>query len=702
MHRLHLETLEDRCLLAFLAPVDYSVGTNPTAMVTADFNTDGHLDLATANSDGTCSILLGDGQGSFGATRQFATGASPSSIVVGDFDGDGKLDIVTADESLRYVTALLGNGDGTFRLPVTTDTTNLYLAGKPVLMAAVDYGGGRSELALATHAVPYDYESVNEVACVELLGINGQGRVVGPPLTYYSGNGVPVGLAVADLNANGSPDWVTVNDFYDNWTGNHGEVAVHLRHAGGTHIYETSPFPQGVAVGDFTGDGFADLIIDGQVRPGVGGGGFDSPISNPFGSVVAVADFNGDGRFDIDSGGNVRLSLGDGAFTEPVAYTGGSRAVGDFNGDGRTDMAALGSNAVLVSLNDGLWPPLTPTPPWVQIDDVTVTEGNTGTVEARFNVNLSWASTETITVAYATGDVSGIGNGGATADSDYQAVSGTLTFPPGETSKIVTVLVNGDREGEITNESFSVNLSALMNAVTLDGQGVGTIVDDEPFISIAPSMSRSEGNTGQTPFAFVVTLSSPSDVSVTADWATADVSATSGSDYQGASGTLIFAPGEMTKTIDILVNGDRLPEQSERFYVNLSGATSASYGGFSTGTIVDDEPRISVNNVNQKEGNGKKTTLFTFTVTLSVAYDQAVTMSYRTVNGTATTGDNDYIAQLGTLTFAPGETTKTITIEVKADNKREANELFYLDLFDNSSNSLFTKNRGIGTILNDD
>ena len=77
-------------------------------------------------------------------------------------------------------------------------------------------------------------------------------------------------------------------------------------------------------------------------------------------------------------------------------------------------------------------------------------------------------------------------------------------------------------------------------------------------------------------------------------------------------------------------------------------------------------------------------------------------MSYQTVNGTATTSDGDYVAKTGTLTFAPGETTKTITIEIKGDNKHEANETFYLDLFGNSSNSLFTKNRGLGTILNDD
>ena len=111
--------------------------------------------------------------------------------------------------------------------------------------------------------------------------------------------------------------------------------------------------------------------------------------------------------------------------------------------------------------------------------------------------------------------------------------------------------------------------------------------------------------------------------------------------------------------------------------------------------------RISIGDVTKAEGkNGK--TLFVFTVTLSATYDQTVTMSYRTVNGTATTGDSDYIAKTGTLTFAPGETTKTITVEVKGDSKREPNEYFYLDLFGNSTNSLFTKSRGTGTILNDD
>jgi hypothetical protein len=117
---------------------------------------------------------------------------------------------------------------------------------------------------------------------------------------------------------------------------------------------------------------------------------------------------------------------------------------------------------------------------------------------------------------------------------------------------------------------------------------------------------------------------------------------------------------------------------------------------------VDDEPRISIGDVTKAEGKKGQTTLFTFTVTLSAAYDQAVTVSFRTADGMATTRGDDYVGKTGTLTFAPGETTKTITIEVKGDNKREADEYFYLDLFGNSGNSLFTNTRGIGTILNDD
>jgi hypothetical protein len=227
-------------------------------------------------------------------------------------------------------------------------------------------------------------------------------------------------------------------------------------------------------------------------------------------------------------------------------------------------------------------------------------------------------------------------------------------------------------------------------------------VDDEPRVNIY-DVAKNEGNTDTTPFAFAVRLWAAYDVPVTVNFATANGSATEGTDYQATSGTLTIPAGQTTGTITVLVNGDRLVEPNETFFVtpsNLNYGVIAS--SWATGTILDDEPRVSITDVTKSEGRKNKTTLFTFMVTLSAAYDQAVTMSYRTVNGTATTSDNDYVARTGTLTFAPGETTKTITIEVKGDSKKEAYETFYLDLFGLSSNALFTKTRGVGMIVNDD
>jgi hypothetical protein len=183
----------------------------------------------------------------------------------------------------------------------------------------------------------------------------------------------------------------------------------------------------------------------------------------------------------------------------------------------------------------------------------------------------------------------------------------------------------------------------------------------------------------------------------------ADGTAAAGSDYQALSGTLTIPAGQTAGASPVAVTGDRHGELNETFFVTLN---SPNYGVIAdaqgVATIVDDEPRISIGDVTKKEGNGKKTTLFTFTVTLSAAYDQALTMSFRTADGTATTGDGDYMAKTGTLTFAPGEMTRTITIEVKGDSKREADETFYLELFGASNNALLTDWIGLGTILNDD
>jgi hypothetical protein len=368
----------------------------------------------------------------------------------------------------------------------------------------------------------------------------------------------------------------------------------------------------------------------------------------------------------------------------------------DFNGDGWPDAATVnnGGPDVSVLLNDHSWP--STNAPTVSINDVSTTEGNTGAVNVTFTLTLSAVSTQPVTVHYTTAD------GSAIAGSDYSASSAYVTIPAGQTTKTFTIAVLGDRLPEST-ETFNVNLDGVTNAFIGHGVGVGSILDNEPRININ-DVTVTEGNTGSINATFTVSLSVAYDQPVVVHYSTANGSATAGSDYAASSGNVTVAAGQTTQTFTVAVLGDRLPEPTESFYVNLDTPSSNALidDGFGVGTIVDNEPRISISNVSIQEGNGNgKYTIFTFTVTLSVAYDQAVTMSFRTVQGSATAGQ-DYVSKTGTLTFAPGETTKTITIEVKRDNKRESNETFYLDLFSNSSNSLFTKNRGIGTILNDD
>jgi hypothetical protein len=226
--------------------------------------------------------------------------------------------------------------------------------------------------------------------------------------------------------------------------------------------------------------------------------------------------------------------------------------------------------------------------------------------------------------------------------------------------------------------------------------------DDPPSVSIRDS-TVTEYNTSALFAAFSVTLSHSTNVDVTIHYVTADITATAGGEYTASSGTVTIPAGQTYAVVTIPVRDDRLGEPTETFAVNLTdvrGATIADGQGI--GTIFDNEPRISIIDVSMLEGRKGRSTIFTFTVTLSNAYDQPVTVSFRTVNGTATTSNNDYVAKTGTLTFAPGETTKTITIEVKGDNKREADETFYVDLFGSSSNSWPGKSRGVGKILNDD
>jgi chitinase len=189
---------------------------------------------------------------------------------------------------------------------------------------------------------------------------------------------------------------------------------------------------------------------------------------------------------------------------------------------------------------------------------------------------------------------------------------------------------------------------------------------------------------------------------VSVSYATANGTAAAGADYGDASGTLTFAPGETSKVIAVAITGDRLAEPDETFFVNLGATTRATVAdGQGAGTILDDEPRVSVSDAAKAEGL-RGSSLLVFTVRLSAAYDQAVWVNFATADGTAMTRDHDYQAQGGTLTFAAGETTKTVAVVIYGDRKLEANETFSLRLSGPGSNAVLTDDLGVGTILDDD
>jgi hypothetical protein len=151
--------------------------------------------------------------------------------------------------------------------------------------------------------------------------------------------------------------------------------------------------------------------------------------------------------------------------------------------------------------------------PVLWIDDVSVTEGDAGTVSAVFTPTLSASSSQTVTVDYATTD------GTATAGSDYVTVSGQVSFAPGATSQPVTVVVNGDVLDE-ADQTFFVNLSNAVNATISDNQGVGTIVDDDPTPSL--SIDDVSGDEAAGTMTFTVSLSAVSGQAVSTDYTTID------------------------------------------------------------------------------------------------------------------------------------------------------------------------------------
>ena len=216
-------------------------------------------------------------------------------------------------------------------------------------------------------------------------------------------------------------------------------------------------------------------------------------------------------------------------------------------------------------------------------------------------------------------------------------------------------------------------------------------------------VSLVEGNAGTGSLVFNVSLSEASADTVTVDFSTANGSATAGSDYVAASGTVTFSPGVTSQTIAVDVLGDTTFENDETFSVDLSNPANATISdaqGIGTITNDDSAPLVSVNDVTLLEGDSG-TTDFVFTISLSAASGLTSAATYETADGTALVAHGDYSPSSGTVTFDPGETSKTVTVSVQGETTFELDETFFVNLTAGSGNAP-GDTQGQGTILDDD
>jgi hypothetical protein len=342
----------------FQPPVTYATGDTPTGLAVGDFNGDGIPDLAAVNYLGnTVSILLGNGDGTFKPQVQYVTGTNPVAAAVGDFNGDGKLDLATTDSSSNTVSVLLGNGDGTIHAHVD------YATGiSPTDLVAGDFNGdGKLDLAVTN-----SYDNTISV----LLG---KGNGTFEKQAVYGAGFAPVGLAAADLNGDGKLDLAMANSGANT-------VSILIGEGNGTFQTHadsaTGQQPSDVAIADFNGDGKPDLVSANFAANSVsillneGSGKFAAHVDYPTGyapDAVAIADFNGDNKQDLAvaaTGSNavsILMGNGDGKFQAPQEYPTGTLdlgiAVGDFTGKGVADVvtsnSAFGANSVSILLGTG-------------------------------------------------------------------------------------------------------------------------------------------------------------------------------------------------------------------------------------------------------------------------------------------------------------------------------------------------------------
>ena len=365
------------------------------------------------------------------------------------------------------------------------------------------------------------------------------------------------------------------------------------------------------------------------------------------------------------------------------------------------------------------------TVPYLGLDSPSVQEGDSGTTTLTFTARLTdangrtQASKQKITADY---QVLSESDDTAAAGKDYRAASGTLTFAPGETSRTIDVSVMGDTEVE-GDETLTLKwVAPWTNVLLASYTATGTIrnddqeeeetprSDDRPYLS-ANSPSVQEGDSGATTLTFTARLTDAngrtqaSTETITANYqvlSESGDSATAGKDYTAASGTVTFAPGETSGTIDVSVMGDTEVEGDEtltlKWVAPWTNVLLASYTA--TGTIKNDDDSATLTIADASADEGKA---IAFTVTL----DQAVSGGFKVTpiftDGTATKG-SDYTENTTALDFAgtAGETV-SFTVATTDDGDEEGDETFTVGLaVSGTTHEVTATSTATGTITDDD
>ena len=323
-------------------------------------------------------------------------------------------------------------------------------------------------------------------------------------------------------------------------------------------------------------------------------------------------------------------------------------------------------------------------PAELHVADAVGVEGT----EITFHFVLLEPSAQRVEVTYATAD------GTALAGSDYVAANGTLVLAPFDQTATVTVALPDDSIVE-EDETFTLALSSPINATLSRDAATGTVTDDDgtPVLSIAGG-SGEEGATVE----FEVTRRGSNSRAATVDYATADGTAVAGADYEALAGTLTFAAGEASVTVPVRLLDDAVDEPDETFELTLSDAVDANIAvGAAEGTIIDTDaaPTLTVTGGEDVEGGTVE-----FVVGLDPSSVRPVTVVYETADRSAEVG-LDYVFASGSLTFAPGDTRRTVAVALLDDAVDEADETFVLTLASPSNATIATPSAE-GTIVDND